>query len=951
MRSKITRGAFKVACCFALIACACIFGLYKTFADSAPFMIDGVEITQKSDTTSGDVSGIDGNRINNDITFRKVGDSVTYKIKIKNIGGSDRVIDDVASDYRGELFAYEFNSYAGDTVAAGESFDFVLKTTYTNAVSDVTKRNQELEIKFVFKFSDGSEMTIVIANPSTWDNISVFGAIFAACIIGLLAFVIFRMKRIESSKKVVMTGVLLAIACLPLPFVNAIDGSYDVSIRNNITLNDELVVRFVAEDEEVASEIVGYDDLAEAPTAPEKEGYHFDGWTTEDGELFDFSAPISDDVELYAAYSANDYTVTFNGNGATSGGMAAQTFTYDEAKNLSTNRFAKIEHDFVGWNTKADGTGDSFADGAEVTNLIPEGTITLYAQWTPNVYAIIFNANGGTGEMSAQKLKKGESQKLAKNVFKKDDYAFWYWNTKADGTGTRYNDEQAVKDLAPLGQTIELFAIYSRERYEHLGDIVFDGTNYVDTGVYLFNDRNIDRDFVVTFEIKDFTVAGELATLMNSLDERDQKYAGMVFRFNGGNQLSFVANNSATQKTEKPYGTNSGQKVTIKRIGKTLYFALNDEVDAEFYNFTELSGSFDYPVTFGASLDGNKQPWRYFTGTLSNLKVELLDEEDKMGKIKFDANGGTGTMAYQSILEGQTAKIKSNAFSHVSYRFVEWNTKADGTGERYSDEEVVSNLVSAGEEITLYAQWAIYDYKVVFHANGGTGSMAAQTFTNAVAQALNENAFTKSGYSFAFWNTKADGSGQSYQDKEIVSNLASVNGTVDLYAIYEKDSYKHNGDISFDGNNYVNTEMFLFSKKNIHRDFELSFEIKNIANNRKQDTIVSAIDETGGPWPGFVFRVASNNANQLEMAANSTRGNEVELKYDRDSAKKVFIRRVNDVLYIKINDGAEERVIDYSNISKEFYAPLVIGASLNGSFKPQRQITGTLSNISVRFLN
>ena len=385
MRSKIKGIVFRVACFSILILGVCAFGLYKSFAASAPFAIDGVEVTQKSDAATGDVTGVVGNRINNNVTFHKVGDSVTYRIKIKNVSGSDRIIENVNSNYQGELFAYEFNSYAGDTIAADETFDFVLKTTYANAVSDITKRQQNLEIKFVFKFSDGSEMTIVIANPSTWDNISVFGVIFASCIIGLLAVVVLRCRRMAASKKVVISGILLAVACVPFPFVNAADGTYDVAIANNYTLEDELLVRFIGKDgsEEITTETIAYEDLATSAAAPDVEGYHFDGWKTEDGEVFDFSTPITEDLTLYAEYAPYTYNVQFDGNGATSGTMNAQTLTYDKEEELYANGFARAGYDFVGWNVAADGSGQGYLDKESVENLRNEpGIYKLFAIWS-----------------------------------------------------------------------------------------------------------------------------------------------------------------------------------------------------------------------------------------------------------------------------------------------------------------------------------------------------------------------------------------------------------------------------------------------------------------------------------------------------------------------------------------------------------------------------------------
>ena len=72
-----------------------------------------------------------------------------------------------------------------------------------------------------------------------------------------------------------------------------------------------------------------------------------------------------------------EYTVLYNRNGG-SGVMTQQTITNNVATNLKANSFTKENYNFVGWNTKADGTGTSYADGESVTNL---GSVILYAQW------------------------------------------------------------------------------------------------------------------------------------------------------------------------------------------------------------------------------------------------------------------------------------------------------------------------------------------------------------------------------------------------------------------------------------------------------------------------------------------------------------------------------------------------------------------------------------------
>ena len=70
-------------------------------------------------------------------------------------------------------------------------------------------------------------------------------------------------------------------------------------------------------------------------------------------------------------------TITFNANGGT-GDMAAQTIHINKATALKPNTFTKEGEIFKGWNTKADGSGDDYADKASIEI---SADITLYAQW------------------------------------------------------------------------------------------------------------------------------------------------------------------------------------------------------------------------------------------------------------------------------------------------------------------------------------------------------------------------------------------------------------------------------------------------------------------------------------------------------------------------------------------------------------------------------------------
>ena len=98
---------------------------------------------------------------------------------------------------------------------------------------------------------------------------------------------------------------------------------------------------------------------------------------------------------------------------------------------------------------------------------------------------------------------------------------------------------------------------------------------------------------------------------------------------------------------------------------------------------------------------------------------------------------------------------------------------------------------SSDGDVTLTAEYPYNTYTVQFNGNGSTsGSMSNQSFTYATAQNLTDNAFTRTGYTFADWNTQADGSGTSYINQQSVNNLTTTNGgTVTLYAQWTANTY------------------------------------------------------------------------------------------------------------------------------------------------------------------
>ncbi len=145
--------------------------------------------------------------------------------------------------------------------------------------------------------------------------------------------------------------------------------------------------------------------------------------------------------------------------------------------------------------------------------------------------------------------------------------------------------------------------------------------------------------------------------------------------------------------------------------------------------------------------------------------------------VTFDANGGSGEMASQS--ESQPTALSLNTFRWPGHTFLNWNTSANGTGVSYANGAVFP----FSGPTTLFAQWKTGKAPtrtVTFEANGGTGIMATEADNTPTA--LSANRFSRTGYTFANWDTVANGKGKRFG----AGATYSFNQSVILFAQWKK---------------------------------------------------------------------------------------------------------------------------------------------------------------------
>ncbi len=126
--------------------------------------------------------------------------------------------------------------------------------------------------------------------------------------------------------------------------------------------------------------------------------------------------------------------------------------------------------------------------------------------------------------------------------------------------------------------------------------------------------------------------------------------------------------------------------------------------------------------------------------------------------ITFNANGGEGSMEPQRFEVGVDTALNTNAFTRENYKFIGWNTAADGSGATYANEGAI--LALAGD-MTLYAQWQIWngwladDVGTTYYKDGEIAYKSAWATIDEKTYYFNESGYIVKGL---YKTTSQDGS-------------------------------------------------------------------------------------------------------------------------------------------------------------------------------------------------
>lgn len=485
-------------------------------------------------------------------------------------------------------------------------------------------------------------------------------------------------------------------------------------------------------------------------------GYSFDGWYTSPtgGDKYDWSTKLTNDVTMYAHWTANGYTVKYDAGGG-KGTMGDQKFTFDVPQNLSPNAFTRDGYTFTGWK-RAD-TGDAYQDGQQVANLTstPNGIVTMIAQWTPNPASINYDPNPPTGRTPGGQGTAnwtghtGDTQAIGANGWTVDGYTFIGWNTSADGKGTAY----APGTTWIANGTLTLYAQWTPGQ----AGLTYDGNGATggktdpqpgktDEKINV-RDNGFTRDgyMFVTWN----TQAGCKGKAVNPGDEWTLQGSSTLYAcWAGTAQTLAYHGNGATGGNTAVQSGKTGDELTTNANGFTR----------DGYTFVRWDTAKDGSGTaYGEGKNGVSQ---YVMKPAGNDLYAIWKANPATIQYRNDWPNTTGSTPDTTGNTGDTVTISQNSFDRPGYTFTGWSTSKRGDpslqpGDKHTLEPRTT---------TVWAQWKADPAHLVYNSNIGTVGSETKTVDGVVDQTVKTitNPFDRPGYTFSGWNTQADGKGKAY---------------------------------------------------------------------------------------------------------------------------------------------------------------------------------------------
>ena len=351
--------------------------------------------------------------------------------------------------------------------------------------------------------------------------------------------------------------------------------------------------------------------------------------------------------------------------------------------------------------------------------------------------------------------------------------------------------------------------------FEHTGACTFNGSSnnitgeeceeywdkkYIDTGVYLYDNKNWKRDYEIGFTIEEYngSIQDNQAVFVNTKYEKDNlKWPGLVFRHAAGaNNLELTQSINGTKVSVKINNQTYPLKVKLIRTNDIVYYSLNDGEPILLQNMTNFNQQFDISTWFGAAPNGSGTPFRVLKATLSNMYIKVGENKLQKYTITFDPNGGTvdepTRRVYQYAKIGQLPVPETT--EHRS--FEGWYTDTSYTTK-------ITETYVPTSDMILYAKWSDSCpvkvgnkyYKTISAAleNEAQGSTPV---TIQLLEDITEKVIVKAGKNVTF-----DFNGYTIYNVDNANPIIENNGTLNIIS----GTYNHRGTSGVINNNSTGT--------------------------------------------------------------------------------------------------------------------------------------------------
>ena len=372
------------------------------------------------------------------------------------------------------------------------------------------------------------------------------------------------------------------------------------------------------------------------------------------------------------------------------------------------------------------------------------------------------------------------------------------------------------------------------------------------------SDININQELNSGYSIYNYMTPKKVEARRLSLKSNDESIVtvneeGVIIPQKSGKTSIHVENYYDGYIKDVPISVKYVPHYTIKfNSNGAMGLGISDSVEVnagEDYRLPEVTGTRDGYVFNGWNTEANGSGESYDDlGTIKGLKdkEEITLYAQWIGEemtVTFDANGGVVNPESKIV-----HRFDSYGELPVPYKenagFVNWACKSDGTMVSYSDEVSCTELV---------AVWVDNAYTFILDANGGTLSalfdnsgsylrinsreLLSSFFLNNNKYTIDKNMFVRNDKTFKEWNTKADGSGKTYFEGELIGkdDVVLENNTFKLYAIWEDYFDYRIKDYYVDETNHYISKIMAgtsgedFKKKIEHSDrYSVEVDTKNI---------------------------------------------------------------------------------------------------------------------------